>query len=110
MSQPQGRRVEMQQAPQTMNKDQFTNQLFNAKTRISRRKGELSDGLSDVITQEFTAINQVVLQLFQDLEVKQVTIEELKKQVVELSKGKKLPTLETEVGPKELPPKPSAKK
>jgi ubiquinone biosynthesis protein UbiJ len=48
--------------------EQVTQALGNAKRRISQRKGELADNLSDQITQELTQINQVCMQLFGEIQ------------------------------------------
>ncbi len=48
--------------------EQVTQALGNAKRRISQRKGELADNLSDQITQELGQVNQMCMQLFGEIQ------------------------------------------
>jgi len=59
----------VQQNPSlNMTMEQVTQGLSNAKRRISQRKGELADNLSDQITQELGQINQMCMQLFGEIQ------------------------------------------
>jgi len=58
-------------------RDQITQALGNAKRRISQRKGELLDTLSDQISQEFSGIHQGVMSLFDQIDVLKRRIAEL---------------------------------
>lgn len=49
--------------PFNITRETLTQQLGNSKRRVSQRKGELADALSDAITQEYAGISNMCLQL-----------------------------------------------
>lgn len=49
--------------PFNITRETVTSQLGNSKRRVSQRKGELADALSDAITQEYAGISNMCLQL-----------------------------------------------
>lgn len=73
--------------PLTFNvtREKLTSELGNSKRRVSQRRGEMADALSDQITQEFTGINMVFMQLYD-------YIEQLKTRIMELEGTQSPPT------------------
>lgn len=83
MSQPKVKVMQGQppgNQPLNITMEQVTQSLGNAKRRISQRKGELSDNLSDQITQELSQINQMCMQIFGEVQRLTAENENLKKE------------------------------
>ncbi|MCK5600901.1 hypothetical protein KAR91_03470 [Candidatus Pacearchaeota archaeon] len=64
--------------PFNITRETLNNQLGNSKRRVSQRKGELADALSDAITQEYAGISNMCLQLLDYATALKKEISELK--------------------------------
>lgn len=58
-------------------RDQITTAIGNSKRRISQRKGEILDTLSDQISQEYSGIHQTLMSLFDEIDNLNRKIKEL---------------------------------
>ncbi len=78
MAQIQNATIQKQPEAPPISREQVMQHLGNGKRRISQRKGELADALSDSITQEFGTINnlcQALISKIEELEAKVKTLE-----------------------------------